>query len=544
MLTEHNRTTVDNLIESVPAKRISDTGYIPTPSGKKEKCFTEMITTFQRTYGMNFEQSQLAASHFRTEALNKLKNSQEKQESDRPTPDSWRPGMPYPEYLEPIEMAKLLFGQLEVSPSGCFVFSEKKGVPSWLLSVGPSLTVKSTIKEFDIKAGVSAEVRKYKKFRTEDERKCQHTMSVQEVLENQNSCAGEMRRVTLRRIANEIAFDKKLKNKGAAELVKFIKQYNVPKVHKETECDEMVRLHFLMLCHFLWCVKRRLNGKRTVFEIMPVFLGRQGIGKSFSATRISEAIPNIATKAKIKELTDTRETRRWENYFLAFLDEVSKETKDSLATLKEWITKIDGEFRPLNTNSSEYCLKNAQAIGTSNFPLSTILKDASGMRRFWEIPSDQPANTLLKGMENIDWILIYKSINENNEMGYYGPDSLGKDYYDQITAIQNLSRDRSPVEIFLADHGFMCEEGGLDPNREKIWFPVVKMREAFNAWADAQTWGKYTSKAFSNELSSLYMEKKVGSGNKLVVELNAPMIPEDSEGYWSEFNEYIISEDN
>jgi len=160
-------------------------------------------------------------------------------------------------------------------------------------------------------------------------------------------------------------------------------------------------------------------------------------------------VDDLSTPANVSILVDERETRRWENYFIAFLDEISKESKDSLSKLKDWVTKTESEFRPMYSNNSESCDKNAQAIGTSNFPLSSILKDPTGMRRFWEIPSEQIMNVLFKGMDDIDWLMILRAVDDTNDFGYYGPDSIGAEYYEEIIQIQNNARDKTPVEEYL-----------------------------------------------------------------------------------------------
>jgi len=455
-----------------------------------------------------------------SEAKNKQMQNEAPDESDRPTIDTYKDGDIFPEYLEPIDMAMLLFTGFEVATSRTLKFSRKLGVPQWMIRVNPSLTVSDRVKEHDVRAGVGAEIRRYKRFRSEAEKKSGHTFTVDEVMVCRESVTSTIRAETLDNIVEELKFDPEMEEDGQAEIARFLKLYNTP---KESEHTKQVRkLHRAMISHWIWQVKRRINKKPTVFEIALVFLGRQGIGKSFSTRKMTEVVSDLSTPASVSNLVDERETRRWENYYIAFLDEISKETKDSLAKLKDWVTKTESEFRPLYMNSSEGCDKNAQAIGTSNFPLATILKDPSGMRRFWEIPSDQEKSRIFKGMEDIDWELIYKSIDENEDLGYYGPHSKRPKLYDEVVAIQNAARDKSPVEEYLFNEDYVDINGSIDTGTETKWFTLKELREDFDLWTEQNGWGQYTPKAFRLELQNMHLDVRKGSGNALVVELNVP----------------------
>ena len=429
-------------------------------------------------------------------------------------------GGTFPEFLEPIDMAALLFGGLEVATSGTLKFSESRGIPKWISRVNPSLTVRDRVKEHDIRAGVASEIRRYKKGRSEEEKKCQHTFTVDEVVACRDSVTSTIRHNTLQGITERIKYDKGCVKPGMKELERFIEYYHSPK--SSDHSTRMHRLHQSMICHWIWLVKRRLNKLPTVYEIALVFLGRQGVGKSFSVRRMTEVVSDLSTPASVSNLVDERETRRWENYYIAFLDEISKESKDSLSKLKDWVTRTESEFRPLYSNSSEGCDKNAQAIGTSNFPLASILKDPSGMRRFWEIPSDQEKSKIFTGMETIDWELIYKAIDESNNLGYYGPDSLGGKFFEEITEIQNAARDKSPVEEYMYTENYVDIHGIVRDDIDKKYFSITQLREDFNIWTEMNGWGQYTPKAFRLELLNMHLELKRGAGNDLTVELNIP----------------------
>lgn len=443
-------------------------------------------------------------------------------DSGKPTMEEWKDGDPFPEFCTAYEMAMLLFSTLKVTTSGNFAYDEKRGVPIWMKHINSSLVPTDRVKEHDLRAGLAEEKRRQNSQKTEEEKERGPKITVDDILVFRHSVMDVIRKQERDRIIGLLKYDKSVRVKGMKELALFVKKYMAPK--KSDHSDKMHTLHVCMIAHWIWQVKRKLNGRATVYEIALIFLGRQGIGKSYSTNRITSVVEGLSTPASVSNVVDDRETRRWENYYIAFMDEISKEKKESLAKLKDWITKKEAEFRPLYANSSEICEKNAQAIGTTNFPLNSILKDPTGMRRFWEIPSDQKQNVLFDGMEKIDFTLIWKAVDENSDVGYYGPESIGKDFYKEIVDIQNSSRDKSPVEEYLCLHNYVNLQGFVNPDKNKKWFSVDDIKIEFNAWASQNGWGEYTPKAVRMELGTLHLEMKRGTSNKMMVEMN---IPED-----------------
>lgn len=488
---------------------------------KKPKSKMEAMMYLNTELGIPDDEAMEAIQYMDTLITKKLEVADEYQEADeKPSLDRYVDGGPFPEWLEPVDMATLLFRCFSVAPSGVLLYNKNLGVPKWILRVNPSITPNKKVKEHDIKAGLIQELRRFRKGRSEAEKKANHSISIEEIMSSRDSVTSDIREETIAGIIEEVKYDKTLSKKGLTELDRFIDLYKVPPDNDHT--TRIRRLHTVMICHWIWQVKRRLNSLPTVNEICLVFLGRQGIGKSYSARKMTEVILDLATPASVTNLVDERETRRWEKYYIAFLDEISKESKDSLSKLKDWVTRIDAEFRPLHTNHTESCDKNAQAIGTSNFPLASVLKDPTGMRRFWEINSDQEKSKILDGMDNIDWLLIYRSIDESHPYGYYGQMSLGKKYHEEIVNIQNDTRDKSPVEEYLYDHNYVDIHGGIVDTVAKEFMDIGDLRDDFNIWSEQNGWGTYTIKAFRLELKNLHLEMKRSTGNRLKVELNDP----------------------
>ena len=433
------------------------------------------------------------------------KNREEK-ENNRPTVEDWQEGDLYPEWLSPIQFTTLLFSLLDVTPSGTWMY--KKKVPKWIKTINRSVKSGEQVKQYDINAGITEALRNWRRKQTDDEKKASLSITSDQIKECIPSVQSKMRKGTLRKIGLDVKFDDTV---GDSELKSFLRLY---------KAKGDINHHTTMLKHWVWNVKRRLYGKSTRFETCVLFLGRQGIGKSYIGEKLNQAFQNFLTYATVKDIEDTRETPRWENYRIAFFDEMSKESKESLAKLKFWVTASTITYRPMKTNTDEVCDKNAQGIGTTNFPVAHILKDASGMRRFWEIPSDQPKNVIFKGMDEVDWIEIFQSVDEDKDEGYFGP---GLKYYEEITEVQDNSRDKTPVEEYLYYYNLVDHEGTTHPDVSTRKFMIKELRDNFKDWCEDQGWGKYNIKSFKNELVNLGLHVSKGRANATYVTLNDPV---------------------
>lgn len=442
----------------------------------------------------------------------------EARDFNKPTQESWKDGDNFPEFASPIEIARLLFGQIGVSTSGTLRF--KGTVPKWLYHVNRSLTPSHRVKEYDIMAGLAEEMRRFRRGLSESEKEARHTVTAAEVLSMRGSVVAETKDATRLKYIEMLKYTDEISGDGKREVMRFLKLYSAPTTSEDKTITNMRQLHATMIFHWIWLVKRRLNKLPTKYEICLVFLGAQGVGKSYVARRIKDVLPDLSTDTEVAAIVDERETPRWENYYIAFLDEISKESRDSLAKLKGWITSTDAEFRPMRTNDSEECDKNAQALGTSNFPLTTILKDTSGMRRFWEVPSNQERSKTFEGMDTIDWELIYRSVDEDNSNGYYGKDLM---FYDNIVEVQEASRDKSVVEEFLHDRYMINEKGQIEQTVETLTFSVHDLLKEYNEWCADHRWGSTRATTFRDALRALSLTVRPGASNKLCVSLNDPV---------------------
>jgi len=435
----------------------------------------------------------------------------------------WKDGDLFPEFTEPKEMAIMLFSQFGTTPAGVLEYLPT-GVPKWISDVAPAITIDMSVKEHDVIAGINSEVRRYRRERSESEKESTHTFNVEQVLIYRKSVMGTMQIKTLEVLARNLKFEKKYKGRGSREIDKLVNCLSIP--DKFGDCKVYKEVAAQMIKHNIWEVKRGLICQPTKNQVCLTILGRQGIGKSYAMDKIASPVGQLATNAIVADLSDPRQTPRWEQFRYIKLDEISKENKTSMSSLKEFITSTKRTHRPLFTNATEECPKWAACIATSNFPLVSSLKDNSGMRRHFELQCMQEANVLFSGLDDLDYELMYRGIDENLEYGYYGERSEGKKLFKTIIEIQDATRDHSPVEEFLMDKYYVDGKGLIPADSKTSWIAIEDLLGPLNIWSDSRGWKKFTPKYLRSCVSDMHLAMERKTGNRWYVKL---MIPEGEE---------------
>lgn len=182
-----------------------------------------------------------------------------------------------------------------------------------------------------------------------------------------------------------------------------------------------------LMRHWLWLVKRNLSGLATRYEIFMVWRSLQhGTGKSWSINYLLRVLENFAFQYEVKSLTEERACALdSHNYLVLNFDELSKAEMADVDSLKKWVTAQELSYRPMGSNSSTSARKYASGIGTSNRPISSIIKDITGNRRFVELIIEAQSRPIFGSEyeENGEaWISIWRNIDETNDMGYYNPE--------------------------------------------------------------------------------------------------------------------------
>lgn len=236
--------------------------------------------------------------------------------------------------------------------------------------------------------------------------------------------------------------------------------------------EQPVDVWIMMMCHWMWLVKRRVYGYSTCYEIFISLFGNQGTGKSTVLSRMVGSIFEGYYDATITldRLVDERNRLVLRSNFVLNMEEMSnggdssnKMQDSSIATLKMLTTSSTATYRPLYTNKSQTIQIKASFICSCNYHLYDIIQDPTGMRRFYEFTSTQPRGEsvhISHGQETLnelyaEALTMWQGVDESLERGYFDPISTEAQYvkadqekyikYDSFTTWLMLTHDVTPA---------------------------------------------------------------------------------------------------
>jgi hypothetical protein len=216
-----------------------------------------------------------------------------------------------------------------------------------------------------------------------------------------------------------------------------------------------LKLSVYVLKQWCWQVKRFLYGMEVKAPLLVNIYGEgQGTGKTTLTEELTKVFGSYRQNADLSQAMDTRHNKLWtENYVILF-DELAKadgeggrqtaaSSKASLSVLKFLLTSKEIAQRDMGRTRFTKGSRTFSAFSSSNVPVSEILFDPTGMRRFFEIEilADikkegglQQTLDRVEAMKKVDWLSLWKGIDENLEEGYI---VSGTKLWEQMIEIQN-----------------------------------------------------------------------------------------------------------
>jgi predicted P-loop ATPase len=172
-------------------------------------------------------------------------------------------------------------------------------------------------------------------------------------------------------------------------------------------------LDIAVLKHFVWQVKRKLYEAEVEHHLMPIFCGsQQGTGKSVAVRKLLRPIQQFKDEpTNLAIVGDERQAFRFARSFVLFFDEMAKATKADMESFKNIITQPRASWRSLGSNRRRVETNRATCIGTSNYPLASIIVDPTGSRRFYELPCSDRMDW--SAINAIDYTRLWQSVDEN-----------------------------------------------------------------------------------------------------------------------------------
>jgi predicted P-loop ATPase len=283
----------------------------------------------------------------------------------------------------------------------------------------------------------------------------------------------------------------------------------------------------------IWQIKRKLNGFATKYEMMFVLTGGQGAGKSHALRHyLFKALGDLAySSAGFDALSDQREGRLFSDHYAIMFDEMSGAQKADMERVKQIITSGIIKQRRMGTTSHDSIPMNASFFGTANNPLETLIRDNTGMRRFWELKVDTADITRQKWglLGTIDYMDIWRSADENAETSPIEPVLF------DIQKTQETLRDLSIVE-YLLEQNIVKLTDNLDEYSSATALQntvSIVMGSHWSAKALNKEWQKHKIKKTHTTLGTRYGLKIVDSDvlNTLRTKYAMKLGGTDKEGY-------------
>jgi len=285
----------------------------------------------------------------------------------------------------------------------------------------------------------------------------------------------EEKEKAIQKLRSELIHDKESTESGLKELTKFTKNLT----GTENELD------IAALYHFIWQTKRKIFGKNVEWHLMPIIYSPdQGKGKSKNVERISLIVDYPEKKesnilfpfssiVNCHQMTDERSYRNYRDSFVCFNDEFSKMKEENYSEVKKIISSSTVQYRPMRTNDTIKITQNSTFIGTCNQPINQVVFDHSGVRRFYQInaKSKMTINEAAEQRnvaENIDYTLIWKSIDENKSY----EESWQSQYREQFEQSAEENRTKDDIELFM-------EKNNIKPGNMRVSISIM-----YNAFKD------------------------------------------------------------
>lgn len=206
--------------------------------------------------------------------------------------------------------------------------------------------------------------------------------------------------------------------------------------------------------HLLWQIKRKMFGKKVSEHMMVIFRGRQGAGKTEAVRALFMPIKSWFKNASLREVTDDRWRHFLKDAYVIFCDELQHAEYASVDALKNILSAEALDSRRLGTNNYDNLVQNATFLGASNKPLPELIRDPTGMRRFFEITTLDKMDW--ETINSVDPLRIWRSVDEHRNEPYIAL------FKDRIREAQSELIVSDPEEEFLQEFGLLYPQPPTD----------------------------------------------------------------------------------
>lgn len=277
----------------------------------------------------------------------------------------------------------------------------------------------------------------------------------------------------------------------------------------------------IILRHFIWNIKRRMNGELPYREVMPIIQGFQGVGKSYTIKEyFLKPLEDLVKQSTFKQLEDSRELKLLSDNFVLFFDEMSYAAISDIDNIKRLITETSITVRRMRETSHDYLPKNAQFIGTTNRSLTSLISDYTGMRRFYSIECRDresiktPITEYHKGFDGINFLSIWQSVDPTQPAPII-------EMLEEIEAIQQGYTANHPIDDWIDNSGDVEIVDGE-------WSSGKILLDMFNSYQTSQRINpiKFSKFIMESKYNNIINKRRTNKG----VEYNLKLKQKDREG--------------
>jgi hypothetical protein len=241
----------------------------------------------------------------------------------------------------------------------------------------------------------------------------------------------------------------------------------------------------IMFKQFIWQIKRRIHEKPTEWEIMPLFTGGQGWGKTRHLQRVWDSIPLlsafVAKGQRFRVFDDDFGRAIFNQCYLIPFEEMSGARTTDIETLKMFITENEVMARIMRAEQFVLLRMNATFYGTSNLPGGASIFDSTGMRRFWEFKcpviefNEKVHSPMMPTFE--EFAAIWADVDASTDA------SPARDFIPELTqaSAQAFARNGA-IHDFFEDRIRKSESPVTELSRTAVWDAFVEWRKGQTAY--------------------------------------------------------------
>lgn len=235
-----------------------------------------------------------------------------------------------------------------------------------------------------------------------------------------------------------------------------------------------------VLLKFIHQVKSKMLNREVTWHLMPVLLGKQGIGKSTFVNTMCGPLKELVRAVPFDEIADSRTTREIARTPIVLVDEMAGAKKAEMSKVKQLITADETDTRVLGTNAMVKSSVRTTFIGTANEEMDQLIRDKTGNRRFVGIRMvDTPDWSL-----TVDWKAVWQSVDVNVDpiMAHAAT----------LKIVQSGQRSLTATEVWFTEFDGTSDAYTSATSSDE-WLTTTELHGVFREWEKLHNGNFYTT---------------------------------------------------